>query len=106
MEAPAKVKEVRREIARIKTLRTKRRGGSAMAATEETKSKKHERTKTGVVVSDKMDKTVVVAVENVVKHEMYQKYIKRTTSSWRMPRKRREDRGQGRHRGDPSAVQA
>jgi small subunit ribosomal protein S17 len=49
-----------------------------MAATEETKSKGSERTKTGVVVSNKMQKTVVVAVENLVKHGMYQKYIKRT----------------------------
>ena len=36
------------------------------------------RTKVGVVVSDKMEKTVVVAVENLVRHGMYQKYIKRT----------------------------
>jgi len=36
------------------------------------------RTKVGVVVSNKMQKTVVVAVENLVKHGMYQKYIKRT----------------------------
>ncbi|HEV7239950.1 MAG TPA: 30S ribosomal protein S17 [Thermoanaerobaculia bacterium] len=36
------------------------------------------RTKVGVVVSTKMQKTVVVAVENLVKHGMYQKYIKRT----------------------------
>jgi len=51
-----------------------------MAATEETKSNsKNERTKTGVVVSNKMQKTVVVAVENLVKHGMYQKYIKRTS---------------------------
>jgi small subunit ribosomal protein S17 len=51
-----------------------------MAATEETKSKtKNERTKTGVVVSNKMQKTVVVAVENLVRHGMYQKYIKRTS---------------------------
>ena len=35
-------------------------------------------TKVGVVVSNKMDKTVVVAVENLVVHGMYQKYIKRT----------------------------
>jgi small subunit ribosomal protein S17 len=39
---------------------------------------KNARTKTGVVVSNKMMKTVVVAVENLVKHGMYQKYIKRT----------------------------
>jgi len=51
-----------------------------MAATEETTStSKNERTKTGVVVSNKMQKTVVVAVENLVKHGMYQKYIKRTS---------------------------
>ena len=36
-------------------------------------------TKVGVVVSNKMMKTVVVAVENLVKHGMYQKYIKRTS---------------------------
>ena len=51
-----------------------------MSATEETATKsKSERTKTGVVVSNKMQKTVVVAVENLVKHGMYQKYIKRTS---------------------------
>jgi small subunit ribosomal protein S17 len=40
--------------------------------------KESKRTKTGVVVSNKMRKTVVVAVENLVRHGMYQKYIKRT----------------------------
>jgi small subunit ribosomal protein S17 len=39
---------------------------------------KDKRTKIGVVVSNKMQKTVVVAVENLVKHGMYQKYIRRT----------------------------
>ena len=48
-------------------------------ATEETKKKAVERTKTGVVVSTKMQKTVVVAVENVTQHGMYQKYIRRTS---------------------------
>ena len=47
-------------------------------ATEE-KKKAVERTKTGVVVSNKMQKTVVVAVENVTQHGMYQKYIRRTS---------------------------
>lgn len=32
----------------------------------------------GKVVSDKMDKTIVVAVENSVKHPLYNKVIKRT----------------------------
>ena len=52
-------------------------------ATKETKNEsqaaQNKRTKTGVVVSNKMQKTVVVAVENLVKHGMYQKYIKRTS---------------------------
>jgi small subunit ribosomal protein S17 len=53
-------------------------------ANEETAAKSAEkgsnqRTKTGVVVSNKMEKTVVVAVENVVMHPMYQKYIRRTS---------------------------
>ena len=32
----------------------------------------------GTVVSDKMDKTVVVAVETSVKHKVYNKIVKRT----------------------------
>jgi small subunit ribosomal protein S17 len=44
----------------------------------ETAAPESKRTKVGVVVSNKMQKTVVVAVENLVKHGMYQKYIKRT----------------------------
>ena len=46
---------------------------------EATEKKDNKRTKTGVVVSNKMMKTVVVAVENVVQHGMYQKYIRRTS---------------------------
>ena len=34
--------------------------------------------RTGKVVSDKMDKTIVVAVENHVKHPLYNKIVKRT----------------------------
>jgi len=34
--------------------------------------------RTGVVVSDKMDKTVVVAVERLMRHPLYGKAIKRT----------------------------
>ena len=32
----------------------------------------------GMVVSDKMDKTIVVAIENHVKHPLYGKIVKRT----------------------------
>ena len=36
------------------------------------------KTQVGVVVSDKMDKTVVVKVDRLVKHPVYNKYIKKT----------------------------
>lgn len=35
------------------------------------------KTQVGVVVSNKMDKTVVVQVEKVLKHPIYKKYISR-----------------------------
>ena len=35
------------------------------------------KTQTGIVASDKMDKTVVVEVEQMVKHPVYKKYMKR-----------------------------
>ncbi|MFO7152544.1 MAG: 30S ribosomal protein S17 [Bacillota bacterium] len=34
--------------------------------------------RTGVVVSNKMDKTIVVAVESIIRHPLYGKTIKRT----------------------------
>ena len=36
------------------------------------------KTRVGIVVSNKMDKTVVVAIEDNVKHPIYGKIIKRT----------------------------
>ena len=36
------------------------------------------KTRTGKVVSNKMDKTIVVAVEDNVKHPLYNKIVKRT----------------------------
>ena len=36
------------------------------------------KTRTGIVVSDKMDKTVVVAIEDNVRHPLYKKIIKHT----------------------------
>ena len=38
------------------------------------------RTRVGIVVSDKMDKTVVVRVDTLVKHSVYKKFIKRKVS--------------------------
>ena len=38
----------------------------------------YRKTRTGVVVSDKMDKTIVVAIKTKVRHPLYVKMINRT----------------------------
>ena len=43
------------------------------------KERETKRQVVGVVVSNQMNKTVIVAVERLVKHRMYQKYVKRQT---------------------------
>jgi small subunit ribosomal protein S17 len=43
------------------------------------KNEKTKRTVVGRVVSNKMDKTVSVAVERRIKHPMYGKYVRRTS---------------------------
>ncbi len=50
-----------------------RKGGCAMAI--ERSSRK---TRVGLVLSNKMDKTIVVAVEDFVRHSLYGKAVKRT----------------------------
>jgi small subunit ribosomal protein S17 len=42
--------------------------------------RKIRKTKTGVVKSDKMTKTITVTVERKVKHPIYGKFVKKTTS--------------------------
>jgi small subunit ribosomal protein S17 len=37
------------------------------------------KTRTGIVTSNKMDKTITVAVERKVKHPIYGKFVKKTT---------------------------
>ena len=40
-----------------------------------TKERGNKKLMVGVVISDKMDKTVVVKVDDIVKHPVYMKYI-------------------------------
>ena len=56
------------------------------------------KTNVGKVVSNKMDKTAVVAIENSVKHPLYNKIIKRTIKlvQYRRPCT---------HHGNPSPLQ-
>ena len=44
-----------------------------------TETRNLRKTRVGIVVSNKMDKTIVVAVRDNVKHPVYSKIIKRTT---------------------------
>ena len=47
--------------------------------TNDTEARGFRKTREGLVVSDKMDKTVVVAVEDRVKHALYGKVMRRTS---------------------------
>ncbi|MCK4704204.1 MAG: 30S ribosomal protein S17 [Gammaproteobacteria bacterium] len=48
-------------------------------AASENKAEKSQRTLTGSVTSDAMDKTVTVMIERRIKHPVYGKYITRST---------------------------
>ena len=46
---------------------------------QETTQRNARKTREGIVVSDKMDKTIVVAVEDRVKHALYGKVLRKTS---------------------------
>jgi small subunit ribosomal protein S17 len=48
-------------------------------ATAATTARSRRKVREGIVVSDKMDKTVVVVVEDRVKHPLYGKVLRRTS---------------------------
>jgi small subunit ribosomal protein S17 len=48
-------------------------------AVQSAESRRRRATRVGVVVSDKMDKTVVVQVDRTVPHGLYRRYIRRST---------------------------
>jgi len=50
-----------------------------MASTEESTTEIVQRTLTGAVTSDAMNKTITVMIERTLKHPIYGKYIKRST---------------------------
>ena len=50
-----------------------------MTETEQKPAAKSAKTLTGTVVSNKMDKTISVSVERLIKHPTYGKYVRRTT---------------------------
>ena len=84
-----KLRETRRDIARVKTDPASEKQAApagpevrawqtARRSTSEEGRRRNEQV--GVVVSAKMQKTVVVAVERLVRHDVYRKTIKRTST--------------------------
>ena len=68
------MRQVRRDIARIKTMLGERR----RAARRKGRSIMSKRVLQGVVVSDACDKTVIVRVERRVMHPVYKKFVTRS----------------------------
>ena len=98
LESHGRLRAVKKDIARIYTVMRERElgitqepesGCDAMSAKDEavrsTESgavevtRGYRKTREGYVVSDKMDKTVVVAVEDRFTHRMYGKVVRRTS---------------------------
>ena len=52
---------------------------SEQQSAEATDSRNNRKVRQGKVVSSKMNKTLIVAIERLVQHPLYKKYIKRTT---------------------------
>ena len=52
---------------------------SSVAADKPAVEQRGDRVLTGRVVSDKMDKTITVQVERIVRHETYGKFLRRST---------------------------
>lgn len=50
-----------------------------METTETIEKRNLRKERVGIIVSDKMDKSIVVAVERKVKHPMYGKFVKKTS---------------------------
>ena len=86
-----RLRTVRHDIARIYTVMRERElglssrasgdGGSVMTERLDSSSKPRgeRKVREGLVVSDKMDKTIVVSLEDRVKHPLYGKVIRRTS---------------------------
>ena len=90
LESHGRLRTVKKDIARIYTVVRERELGIRTAPgsgqqrgwcrmSEQTAERNARKTREGLVVSDKMDKTVVVSVEDRVKHALYGKVLRRTS---------------------------
>ena len=76
LENPKRIKAVKKDIARISTIIKE----NAMEGGRKVEERNLRKTRVGTVVSNKMDKTVVVAVKDNVRHPLYKKILKRTVT--------------------------
>lgn len=77
LDNPLRINAVRKDIARVKTIIRERELGIGKEVQSQME-RGNRKVRIGTVVSDKMDKTVVVAVETFVTHPLYKKQIKKT----------------------------
>ena len=80
LDNPVRIAEVKKDIARVKTIIREQQLAAAQEEEEKTMENRtsSRKTRVGLVVSDKMDKTVVVAIADRVAHPLYKKIVKRT----------------------------
>ena len=80
LDNTSRIKEVRKNIARIQTLIAQNKGKfiPSNKRSSITVERNLRKTRVGKVTSNKMDKTIVVAIEDHVKHPLYGKIVKRT----------------------------
>jgi small subunit ribosomal protein S17 len=78
-KAKAKAKAAKRTVPMADVSAESNTEAGAAAGTESRVEAKGARTLTGRVVSSKMQKTVAVEIERLIRHETYGKYIRRTT---------------------------
>ena len=80
LENTSRIKEVRKNIARIQTIITEKEkvAEQNLQKGELIVERNLRKTRVGIVVSDKMDKTIVVAIQDNVRHPLYNKIVKKT----------------------------
>ena len=72
----AKIREVKRDVARIKTIITEKTKTVKQEDSSVENKRNERKVREGIVVSDKMDKTVVVLEETMKLHKLYKKRVK------------------------------
>ena len=77
LDNPVRIDAVKKDIARVMTIMAEKNVKNAQEGGENME-RNLRKTRVGVVVSDKMDKTIVVAVKDSVQHPLYKKILKRT----------------------------